>query len=83
MNFVAKMLMGNRAKYLSLIFTIAFASFLLANQSSIFAGIMKRTASQIIDVVDAEVWVMDPKTQYVEEVKPLNENDLYRVRGLL
>ena len=35
MNFVAlKMLLGDRAKYLSLIFTVAFASFLLANQVS-------------------------------------------------
>lgn len=83
MNFVAlKMLTGDRAKYLGLIFTIAFASFLLANQSSIFAGIMKRTASQVIDVVDANIWVMDPQTQYVEEIKPLTENDLYRVRGV-
>ena len=83
MNFVAlKMLMGDRAKYLSLVFTVAFASFLMANQSSIFAGIMKRTASQIIDVVDADIWVMDPQTQYVDEIKPLTENDLYRVRGL-
>lgn len=47
MNFVAlKMLMGDRAKYLGLIFTIAFASFLLANQVSIFCNIMLRTASQ-------------------------------------
>ncbi len=83
MNFIAlKMLTGDRAKYLGLIFTVAFASFLLANQSSIFAGIMKRTASQVLDVTDADVWVMDPQTQYVEETKPLTENDLYRVRGV-
>jgi putative ABC transport system permease protein len=83
MNFVAlRMLTGERSKYLGLIFTIAFASFLLANQASIFAGIMKRTGSQILDVVDADVWVMDPQTRYVEEVKPISENDLYRVRGI-
>ncbi len=41
MNFIAlKMLTGDRAKYLGLIFTIAFSSFLLANQTSIFAGIL-------------------------------------------
>lgn len=83
MNFVAlKMLTGERGKYLGLIFTIAFASFLLANQSSIFAGIMKRTGSQVLDVVDADVWVMDSQTQYADEIKPLTENDLYRVRGV-
>lgn len=45
MNFVAlKMLTGDRAKYLGLIFTIAFASFVLENEASIFAGIMKPEA---------------------------------------
>jgi putative ABC transport system permease protein len=83
MNFVAlKMLTGDRAKYLALIFTIAFSSFLLANQTSIFAGILARTGSQIIDVTDADIWVMDPRTEYVDEVQPLTENDLYRVRGV-
>ena len=48
MNFVAlKMLTGDRAKYLGLIFTIAFCTFLLQNQTSIFSGILKRTGSQI------------------------------------
>lgn len=44
MNWVAlQMLMGDRAKYLGLIFTIAFSSFLIAQQLSIFARIMDRT----------------------------------------
>lgn len=83
MNYIAlQMLFGDRAKFFGLIFAIAFSSFLLANQSSIFAGIMKRTGSQIIDVVDADVWVMDSKTQYVEEVAPMSDNALYRVRSV-
>jgi Outer membrane protein len=83
MNYMAlKMLLGDRAKYLSLIFTVAFASFLLANQVSIFCGIMLRTASQIVDVPDADLWVMDRETQYVEETKALTDNALYRVRGV-
>src|SRR5262249_21962410 len=83
MNFVAvKMLTGDRAKDLGLIFAIAFASFLLENQSSIFAGVMLRTASQIVDVTDADIWVMDRNTQYIDEIRALTENDLYRVRGV-
>jgi putative ABC transport system permease protein len=76
------MLTGDRAKYIGLIFAIAFSTFLLENQSSIFAGIMKRTTSQILDVTDADVWVMDKETLYVDEVKALTENDLYRVRSV-
>jgi len=83
MNFVAlRMLTGDRAKYLGLIFAIAFSTFLLENQTCIFAGIMSRTGSQISDVTDAEVWVMDPATEYFEETKALKDTDLLRVRGV-
>src|SRR5215475_14157583 len=83
MNFIAlKMLTGDRAKYLGLIFTIAFCTFLLENQTSIFAGILKRTGSQIADVTDADIWVMDSKTEYFEQTKALKDTDLARVRGV-
>ena len=83
MNFVAlKMLVADRAKYFGLIFAIAFASFLLANQIGIFIGIMTRPASQILDAVDADIWVMDPQTLYDGEVYPLPDGDLYRVRSV-
>lgn len=83
MNFVAvQMLIGDRAKYLGLIFAVAFSTFLMSHQSTIFAGIMDRTTSQIKDVKDAHVWVMDPKTQYFDEVKALTDDDVYRVRGV-
>ncbi len=82
MNFVAwKMLTGDKAKYLGLIFAIAFSTFLMSHQASIFCGLMNRTRSQILDVRDASIWVMDPKTQYLDEVKSLPDQDLYRVRG--
>ncbi len=83
MNFIAlKMLTGDRAKYLGLIFAIAFCTFLLENQTSIFAGILNRTASQILDVTDADIWVMDSKTEYFEQTKALKDTDLTRVRGV-
>ncbi len=83
MNFVAlKMLGADRAKYFGLIFAIAFASFLLANQAGIFIGIMQRPSSQITDVVDADIWVMDPQTLYDGEVFSLRDSDLYRVRSV-
>src|SRR5215470_11321713 len=83
MNFVAlKMLTGDRAKYLGLIFTIAFCTFLLENQTSIFAGILRRTGSQILDVTDADIWVMDPKTEYFDQTKALKDTDVSRVRGV-
>src|SRR6266851_828821 len=84
MNFVAlKMLVADRAKYFGLMFSIAFALFLLATQISIFIGIMTRPASQIRDVVDADIWVMDPQTLYSDEVYALRDYDLYRFRSVI
>jgi putative ABC transport system permease protein len=77
-----KMLFGDRAKYLGLVLGITFASFLMAQQVSIFVGLMSRTASQIIDVTEADIWVMDPQVQYLEEVEPLRQVDLQRVRSV-
>jgi len=76
------MLTGDRAKYVALVFAISFSSFLITQQTSIFAGLMNRTRSQILDVTDADIWVMDPATQYVDEVYALKDSDLGRVRGV-
>jgi putative ABC transport system permease protein len=83
MNFVSwQMLTGDRAKYLGLIFAIAFSTFLMSHQASIFTGLMNRTRSQILDIQDAPIWVMDAKTQYADEVKALTDQDLFRIRGV-
>jgi putative ABC transport system permease protein len=83
MNFVAlQMLFGDRAKYLGLILAVAFSTFLMSQQSSVFAGIMNRTTSQIQDVPDANLWVMDRNTRYFDEVSALKDSDLYRTRGV-
>jgi putative ABC transport system permease protein len=77
-----KMLTGDRAKYLGLIFAIAFCTFLLENQTSIFAGILRRTGSQILDVTESDIWVMDAKTEYFDQTKALKDTDVNRVRGV-
>ncbi|MFM9025072.1 MAG: ABC transporter permease [Planctomycetaceae bacterium] len=83
MGWVAlKMLTGDRTKYLGLVFGVAFASMLMSHQVSIFCGLMLRTASQILDVRDAGIWICDPELQSVDEIEPLSDTDLYRVRGV-
>lgn len=77
-----KMLVANRGKYVGIIVGITFASLLIAQQSSIFIGIMHRTTSQIRDVHQADIWVTDPNVQFVDDVKPMSENELYRVRSV-
>jgi putative ABC transport system permease protein len=43
---------------------------------------MNRTRSQIRDVGEADLWVMDRATKYVDEVHPLRDGALYVVRGV-
>lgn len=83
MDLVAlKMLFGDRAKYFGLIFGIAFSTMLMSNQVSIFTGLMERTASQILDAREADIWVMDPRLEYVDEIEPMTDSQLGRVRGV-
>jgi putative ABC transport system permease protein len=83
MTWVAlKMLTGNRGKYFAILFGLAFACMLMAQQLSLFVGLMRNTASQIRDIAGADVWVMDPTVQFVDDLKPLADNDVYRVRGV-
>jgi putative ABC transport system permease protein len=83
MNWIAlKMLTGNRGKYFAIVFGIAFACMLMGQQASIFVGLMRNTTSQIRDTQGAELWVMDPSVEFVDDITPLPDNSLYRVRGV-
>lgn len=81
--FVAlKMLVGDRGRYLGIILGVAFASLLITQQMSVFTGIMFRTFSTVTDAGYPEVWVMDKKVQYIDDVKPMQDTKLYAVRGV-
>jgi putative ABC transport system permease protein len=61
---------------------VSFAALLIAQQLSIACGLLLRTTSTIQDIVDVDVFVMDPDVQFIDDLKPLTDNDLYRVRGV-
>jgi putative ABC transport system permease protein len=83
MNWIAlRMLTGDRAKYLGLIFGVTFATFLMSQQVSVFMGILRRTGNAILDVRDAEIWVMDNRVRFIDEAPALRDTDLLRVRGV-
>ena len=83
MNWVAiRMLIGDRVKFFGLVFGVTFATFLMSQQVSVFVGIVARSASQIVDVRDASIWVMDPRVRHFDEAPGLPTGDLQRVRGV-
>jgi putative ABC transport system permease protein len=77
-----RILLGDTAKYFGLIFGITFATLLMSQQVSIFIGLMLRTANVIFEVSEADIWVMDKRVRYIEEVEPLRDIELTRVRSI-
>jgi putative ABC transport system permease protein len=61
---------------------VTFATLLMAQQVSIFVGLMSRTASAIFAVSEADIWVMDPRVRYIEEVEPMRDIELSNVRSV-
>jgi putative ABC transport system permease protein len=77
-----KMLTGDKAKFFGIVLGLTFAALLITQQGSIFCGLMCRTAGQIYDITGADLWVMDANVAYIDDVKPMLENNLHRVRGV-
>lgn len=74
--------MGDRAKYIGIIIGIVFAALIMTQQPSIFVGLMTRTFGFIEDTNYPDIWVADPKVQFIDDIKPLQDTQLYRVRGV-
>ena len=75
------MLFGDHAKYLMLISGITFATILMAQGASLFAGLMSWTSSTLRNV-RSEIWVADAKVEQIGDTKPLRDVDVNRVRSV-
>jgi putative ABC transport system permease protein len=77
-----KMLFGDRAKYVGLLFGIAFTSFLVTFAASYFCGFMTRGFALISENPTADVWVMDPAVDSAEQTTNMPDSALDRVRSV-
>ncbi len=77
-----KMLIEDRAKYIGMILSLTFSAIIITQQCAIFLGVLKRTYSTVTTTSQADIWVMDPNVQYVDDVNPLRQIDLFRVRSI-
>jgi putative ABC transport system permease protein len=81
-NYVAlKMLFGDRAKYLMLLCGLTFAVMLIVQQGSIFWGLMMWSQASITNL-NVPIWVTDPGIAQVDEVKPIADTAVDRVRSV-
>jgi putative ABC transport system permease protein len=83
MNWLAmRMLLGNRAKYVAMLFGLTFASLLICQQCAIFCGVMEMCTGQIRDVEDAGIWVLAPQVRYIDDLRPLDKTQVEAVRSV-
>jgi putative ABC transport system permease protein len=75
-----KMLIGDRAKYIGIVIGLTFAALIMTQQSAIFLGIMRRTYGFIEDTGLPDIWVVDNRVEFVDDVKPVGDTMLLRVR---
>jgi len=65
-----KLLVNDRAKFVALLVGITFAVFLMVQMTSMFAGVLSRASSTVLNI-GARVWVMDPAVNTVASSIPM------------
>lgn len=75
-----KMLLRDRAKYAMLVCGLAFCSLLMCQQASVFCGLMMWTTATVRNI-GAPVWVVDAKVEQANEVIPMRQIEVERVRS--
>lgn len=76
-----KMLFGDTAKYLMLVAGLFFATFLMVQQAAVFCGLMMWTTSTLKNV-GAPIFVVEERVDQINELNPLRDTDLSRVRSV-
>src|SRR5215469_15720566 len=77
-----KMLIGDRAKYIGLLFGITFTSFLVTFAGSYFCGFMTRGFELISENRAVDVWVMDPAVESAEQTINIPDSAVERVGSI-
>jgi putative ABC transport system permease protein len=76
------MLLGNRSKFLGILLGLTFAALLIVQQAGMFFGIMDNSFSTLQSMRAVDIWVMDSQSKFFDDLKPLLDKNLYRVRGI-
>lgn len=77
-----KMLIGNRASFIGVIFGIFLATLLISQQSAIFLGLVSRSYRMITDIPAPNIWIIDPSTESDEKAKDISIGYVDVVRSI-
>jgi putative ABC transport system permease protein len=76
-----KLLVNDKGKFAALLVGITFAVFLIVMMTSMFAGILHKSTSTVINI-GAKVWVMDPAVNTVASSIPMPDYVIDAVRSI-
>ena len=76
-----KMLVGDKAKFFMLLGGLFFAALLMTQQCAVFFGLLSWTTSHLSNI-RSKIWVVEAKVEQVNELKPLRDTDVSRVRSV-
>lgn len=76
-----KLLVNDKGKFAALLVGITFAVFLMVMMTSMFAGILYKSSSTVINI-GAKIWVMDPAVNTVQNSIPMPDYVLDAVRSI-
>ena len=81
LHLALKMLIGDKAKFFMLLGGLFFAALLMTQQCAVFFGLLSWTTSHLSNI-RSKVWVVEAKVEQVNELKPLRDTDVSRVRSV-
>lgn len=76
-----KMLIGNRAAFIGMLFGIFLAILLISQQSAIYLGLISRSYRVVTNTSLADIWVIDPATQGEDLIRSMPKDYLQYVKS--
>lgn len=77
-----KMLIGNKASCIGVIFGVFLATLLISQQSAIFLGLVSRSYRMVTDIPAPNIWVVDPSTESDETMRGMPDSYVNVVRSI-
>lgn len=77
-----KMLIGNKAAFIGVIFGIFLAILLISQQSAIYLGLISRSYRIVTNIPEPDIWVIDPATQGEDLVRSMPKEYLQYVKSI-
>lgn len=82
LSIALKMLIGNRASFIGVIFGIFLAILLISQQSAIFLGLLSRSYRIVTSISSPDIWVIDPSTDGEALIRSMPESYLGYIKNI-